>query len=259
MAPGGRPKLPGYAGGMDLKAVKEASRRELVACAVAAAQNGRDLLDDAELLSDSDRHPRAYSLAVLALEEYGKAVGLLTLAVMPENLRAQAPVRRMLECHPIKQVGGLLLAVLPVSEPGPAASLSAMPLTELTRVLETADAFAQDADRLKLRGLYVDMQRDARIRQPSEITEAEVSDEIGCVRQVALSARMLCDSGMVDRLADPPAEAIEVAEVLVGAFSGPEDYCAPDTAAALALKAVSELKDHLAASKPATPAGPRHP
>src|SRR5215468_9532921 len=110
---------------MDLKAVKEASRQQLIACAAAAATNGRDLLDDAELLSDAARHPRAYSLAVLAVEEYGKAVSLLSLAVMPENLRAQAPVRRMLECHPMKQIGGLLLAVLPFSESGPAASLAA--------------------------------------------------------------------------------------------------------------------------------------
>jgi len=245
---------------MDLKAVKEASRQELVACAAAAATNGRDLLDDAELLADSNRHPRAYSLAVLAVEEYGKAVSLLTLAVMPENLRAQAPVRRMLECHPIKQVGGLLLAVLPLSEPGPAESLATMPLAHLTRVLETTDAFAQDADRLKLRGLYVDMQRDARIRRPSEITEAEVSDEIGRVRQVASSASMLCDSGVVDRLADPPAEAVELAGALVGAFSGSDEYCAPDAAAAMALKAVRELKEHLAATaKPASPARPKRP
>jgi AbiV family abortive infection protein len=245
---------------MDLKAVKEASRRELVACAAAAAENARDLLGDAELLSDADRHPRAYSLAVLAVEEYGKAVSLLTLAVMPENLRAQAPVRRMLECHPMKQVGGLLLAVLPPSELGPAASLAAMPLTQLTHVLDTMDAFVQDADRLKLRGLYVDMQRNARIRRPSEITEAEVSDEIGCVRQVASSAGLLCDSGVVARLADPPAEAIELARALVSALAESGENCSPDTAAAITLKAVRGLKEHLAAAaKPTTPAGPRRP
>jgi AbiV family abortive infection protein len=244
---------------MDLKAVKEASRQQLVACAAAAATNGRDLLDDAEHLADADRHPRAYSLAVLAVEEYGKAVSLLALAVMPENLRAQAPVRRLLECHPMKQVGGLLLAVLPLGETGPVASLAAMPLTQLTQVLETTDAFAQDADRMKIRGLYVDLQRDARIRRPSEITEAEVSDEIGRVRQVAASASMLCDSGVVERLADPPAEAIELARVLVGAFAETEDYCTPDAAAAMTLKAARELKEHLAAAKPASPAGPRRP
>jgi len=243
---------------MDLKAVKEASRQQLIACAAAAATNGRDLLDDAELLSDAARHPRAYSLAVLAVEEYGKAVSLLSLAVMPENLRAQAPVRRMLECHPMKQIGGLLLAVLPPSELGPAASLAAMPLTQLTQILDSMDAFVQDADRLKLRGLYVDMQRNARIRRPSEITKAEVSDEIGRARQVAASASLLCDSGVIDRLADPPAEAIELAGTLVSALAETEDDCSPDTAAAIALRATRELKERLAAAaKPATPAGPK--
>lgn len=254
------PKRPGYAGSMDLQAVKEASRPELVACANAAAYNGRDLLADAELLSDADRHPRAYSLAVLAVEEYGKAVSLLTLAVMPENLRAQAPTRRMLECHPMKQIGGLLLALLPHSELGPVASLAAMPLTELTRVLETTDAFVQDADRLKLRGLYVDMQRNARIRRPSEITKAEVSDEIGRVRQVASASNLLCDSGVIARLADPPAEAIELAGALVRALANAEDSCSPDTAAAVTLKAVRELQENMAtAAKPASPAGPKRP
>ena len=254
------PERSGYADSMNLKAVKEAGRQELVACTAAAAQNARDMLDDAELLFDADRHPRAYSLAVLAVEEYGKAVSLLTLAVMPENLRAQAPVRRMLECHPMKQIGGLLLAVLPPSELGPAAGLAAMPLTQLTQILETMDSFVQDADRLKLRGLYVDMQRNARIRRPSEITKAEVSDEIGRARQVASSASLLCDSGVVDRLADPPAEAIELAGALVSALAEAEAYCSPDTAAAITLRTARELRVHLAAAaKPATPAGPRRP
>jgi len=34
---------------------------------------------------------------VLAVEEFGKATSLMALAAMPKNLRAQAPVRRMLE------------------------------------------------------------------------------------------------------------------------------------------------------------------
>ena len=70
---------------MDLRAVKAASRPELLACAAAAAENAQDLLDDAELLSDAGRHARAYSLAVLAVEEFGKATSLLALAAMPET------------------------------------------------------------------------------------------------------------------------------------------------------------------------------
>jgi AbiV family abortive infection protein len=168
---------PGYAEGVDLRAVKAASRPELVAYAAAAAENAQHLLDDAQLLFDAGRQPRAYTLGVLSVEEFGKAVSLLALAAMPANLRAQAPVRRLLECHQLKQVGGLLMA--------------AMPLTVLKQILDGMDTFAQDADQLKLRGLYVDMQRGARIRRPSEITQAEVSEQLCRARQVALSASLL--------------------------------------------------------------------
>ena len=37
-----------------------------------AIQNSKELLEDAEILLENDRYPRAVSLAVLAIEEYGK-------------------------------------------------------------------------------------------------------------------------------------------------------------------------------------------
>jgi AbiV len=61
---------------VDLSAVKAAARPELVGYAAAAADNAMDLLDDAELLSGAGRRARAYSAAVLAIEEFGKAAGL---------------------------------------------------------------------------------------------------------------------------------------------------------------------------------------
>jgi hypothetical protein len=86
------------------------------------------------------------------VEEFGKATSLLALAVMPRSLLAQAPVRQLLECHKLKQIGGLLIAVVPFSDPGMAARLAAMSITEVTQILDTTDAFAEDADRLKLPG-----------------------------------------------------------------------------------------------------------
>jgi AbiV family abortive infection protein len=247
---------PGYAEGVDLRAVKAASRPELVAYAAAAAENAQHLLDDAQLLSDAGRQPRAYTLGVLSVEEFGKAVSLLTLAAMPENLRAQAPVRRLLECHQLKQVGGLLIAAVPLSEPGAARRLAAMPLTVLKQILDGMDMFVQDADQLKLRGLYVDMQRGARIRRPSEITQAEVSEQLCRARQVASSASLLRDREERARLADPCAEAIELARALVSAFAESGDLCKPGAAAAATLEAVREVQDHKAArAKPAIPAG----
>jgi AbiV family abortive infection protein len=232
---------------MDLSAVKAAKRPELLACAVAAAENAQDLLDDAELLFGAGRHARAYSLAVLAVEEFGKAASLLTLAAMPENLMAQAPVGRLLEWHQLKQVGGLLMAAVPFSDPGAAARLAAMPVAQVEQILGTADASVRDADMLKLRGLYVDMDRDARIRQPAEITRAEGSVQLRRARQVAVAASQLRDPGVKARLADPPAEAVELARALVSAFAEAGDVRTPKAAAAVALKAVRKLQQQMAA------------
>jgi AbiV family abortive infection protein len=140
---------------VDLNAVKEASPPELAACAIAAARNTQSLLEDAELLAASGRTARAYSLAVLAVEEAGKAAELTALTGMPESLRAQAPLRRMLEWHQLKLVGGMLVTVLPLGGVGP--WLAAMPADELAQTLSVLDAPADEADQLKRRGFYVDM------------------------------------------------------------------------------------------------------
>ena len=123
-----------------------------------------------------------------------------------------------------------------------------MPVTQLKQILDTTDAFAEDADRLKLRGLYVDMDREARIRRPSEITEAEVSDQLARARQVASSASQLRDPEVQARFADPPAEAIELSRALVPAFAEAGDVRSPTAAAAVVLQAVRELQEHMAAS-----------
>jgi AbiV family abortive infection protein len=87
-------------------AVKAATGPELAAGAVAAARNADGLLRHAEVLAGAHYAARAYSLAALAVEEVGKAAGLGALAIMPEGLKAQAPVGRMLEWHQLKQAVG---------------------------------------------------------------------------------------------------------------------------------------------------------
>src|SRR5258708_27183408 len=81
-----------------------------------------------------------------------RPLALLTLANMPRNARAHAPVGRMLEWHQLKLVGGMLMAVLGFGPPGMSARLAAMPVTELEQILGTTDAFAEDADALERRG-----------------------------------------------------------------------------------------------------------
>ena len=152
---------------MDLRAVKAASRTDLSACAVAAAHNAQGLLHDAEVLARSGSAAPAYSLAALAVEECGKALGLCVLSVLPRTLRTRAPVGRLLEWHQLKQVGGLLIAVT-WDEPGLSSRLATMPAVRATQILRSLNVPAEEADRLKRRGLYVDMDRGGRIREPSE-------------------------------------------------------------------------------------------
>ncbi|SRR5712691_4468219 len=228
---------------MDLKAVKEASRPALLAGVAAAADNAQSLLDDAEWLAGAGRYARAYSLSAMAVEEFGKSIALLTLSMLPRNVRAQAPVGRLLEWHHLKLVGGMLMAVLGVGPPDMTATLTAMPGTRLEQILNTTGVFADDADVLKRRGLYADMDRHGRIQRPAEITEMEVSGQLAQARQVASSASLIRDPGVQSRFADPPAEAVGLSRVMVRAFAEAKNIRTPKAAAAVALEAVTKFKN----------------
>jgi AbiV family abortive infection protein len=229
---------------VDLAAVKAASRPELRACAIAAARNAHGLLQDAELLAGSGRAARAYSLAALAVEECGKAMALAALAATPEKLRAQAPVGRLLEWHQLKLVGGLLMAMVPLGDV--AVRLVAMPDAELARILSSLDAPADQADRLKRRGFYVDMDPHRRIREPSEITESDVASKLGRARQATASASVLLDPQAQARLANPPAEAVELAHELISALSAAGYARTPKAAADVIIRAVHKFRDRKA-------------
>jgi hypothetical protein len=121
-----------------------------------------------------------------------------------------------------------------------------MPGSHLEQILGTADAFRQDAGRLRLRGLYVDVDRRRRIRRPSEITGAEVSCQLARARQVASPAGLLRDPGVWP--ADPPAEATGFSRALARAFVGAGGVRSPEAAAAVALNAIGKLHQRTAAS-----------
>jgi AbiV family abortive infection protein len=228
---------------VDPRAIKGAGRTELFACACAAARNTQGLLRDAEVLAGVGSTARAYSLAALAVEECGKAAYLAALAVLPKTMRTQAPAGRMLQWHQLKQVGGLLLAAVPIDTPGLAAKLAAMPAAQATQILTTLQAPADEADRLKRRGLYVDMDGVGLIREPSEITVAEATAQIARARQAAASAALMLGPVGQARLANPPAELITLACALVNALSQAGHTQTPEAAAGIMLKAISDLRD----------------
>jgi AbiV family abortive infection protein len=237
-----------YAGAVDLGAVKAAATPDLVKCAVGAAANAGDLLDDAEVLSAAGRHARAYALAALAVEEAGKAVSLAGLAVMPLRLRAQAPVGRMLEWHQLKLVGGMLIAAVPPGTRTMAGQLAAMPPSQVARMLENAQALADDQDRLKQRGLYADIDRIGRVRLPSEVGEADVAAQLRQARRAVSSAGTLLDPRAPAFLANPPPEVIELCRALVSAFAEAGCGRTAQAAADVYLDAVRKLRERTAAS-----------
>jgi len=228
---------------VNLSAVKAASRPVLAACAIAAAKNSEGLLRDAELLARAGRNGRAYSLAALAVEESGKALELATLAVMRESVRARVPLRRLLEWHQLKLAGGLLLAVLPFGSI--AARLAELPAAELAELLGALLAPADEADRLKRRGLYVDLEASG-IREPSEITRSEVASQLCRAREAAGSVSVLRGPKFPAWLANPPADGLELAEEAVCALG--EAACAktPQAAADVIMKAIARFRDRSA-------------
>ena len=233
---------------MDLMAVKAASQPELAACAIAAARNALGLLDDAELLAGAGRTARAYSLAALAVEECGKALDLCTLTVMPEKLRARAPVGRMLQSHQLKMVGGLMIGTVSFVSLG--SRLDAMSDAELTQTLNTLDEPADEADRLKRRGFYVDMDRNRRIREPSEITESELTSQLGRARQAAASISVLLRPDAQTQLANPPADRVYLIQELVSALNAAGDIRTPKAAADVMLRAARKFRARKATPGP---------
>jgi AbiV family abortive infection protein len=227
---------------VDLGAVKEAPVRELARGAIAAARNAHGLVEDAELLSGAGRQARAYSLAGLAVEEVGKAGSLATLAAMPENLRARAPLGRMLEWHQMKLVAGQLIAAMPLGVPGVATRFVTMPLSEVAEILDNAQAFTQDVDRLKQRGLYVDVDRSGRVREPSEVTAAEVRGQLDRARRAAWAATALLDPGAPLLLANPGAADVEFSRAVVSAFGKTGLARSPEAAADVLRNTASKLR-----------------
>ncbi len=68
------------------------SQPAFMALSRAAEENARSLVSDAEVLLSAGRWPRAYSLAVLAHEEFGKSLMAFALFSIPRHCPAAATV-----------------------------------------------------------------------------------------------------------------------------------------------------------------------
>jgi hypothetical protein len=123
-----------------------------------------------------------------------------------------------------------------------AARFVTMPLSEVADILDNARAFAQDVDRLKQRGLYVDVDRSGRVREPSEVTAAEVRVQLDRARRAASAANALLDPGAPLRLANPGAASVEFSRAVVSALAATGHARSPEAAADVLVNAASKLQ-----------------
>ena len=97
-------------------------------------------------------------------------------------------------------------------------------------------------DRLKQRGLYVDVDRSGQIREPSEVTAAEVREQLDRARQAAAAADTLLDPGAPLWLADPGAVAVEFSRAMVSAYTETGLARSPEAAADVLRNAVTKVR-----------------
>jgi hypothetical protein len=88
--------------------------------------------------------------------------------------------------------------------------------------------------------MYVDLDEGGRIRDASEITEAEVELVLDRAVQAVASASPVLDAEVQARLADPPAEATELAEALARAVVRAPHTDFPEDVVKVMLDAVSQ-------------------
>ena len=143
--------------------------------AQAALRNARDLLDDAGVLIDHERWPRACSLAVLALEEAAKAYLCGLLPVLPPEEAADIfawPFAEMNRGHEIKLgIAGVVNHMLRYFTGGPEAPRSLAP------ALEALEAGSREDNELKQRGFYVGY-GDGQVLLPSDLGEREARESV---------------------------------------------------------------------------------
>lgn len=208
----------------------DAYQGTLLRFAAEAARNGLDLLSDAEVLCASARWSRAYALAVLAIEELGKASVVLTAALLPEELRRQVPVEQLLQRHEVKHAVGLVMCVLEFGEPGVAARAEefADQLAEVARGARTSNLAKQ-------RGFYVDL-ISGEFRRPREVTEAEARAALAEAQRVLESAGPLRDPDVLEFLSAPSPEVLRWLGVTIERFIESADTGGPEAAADVALE-----------------------
>ena len=117
-----------------------------------------------------------------------------------------------------------------------------MPMCEVAENLDRAQAFAENTDRLKQRGLYVDVDRRGRIREPSEVTAAEVREQFDRARESVAAANALLDTSAPQWFGDSEPAGAKLSRALVSAFGEMGLARSPEAAADVLRNAVTKVR-----------------
>jgi AbiV family abortive infection protein len=143
-----------------------------------AAANARRLLADANILINRRRWPTAYSLAILAFEEAGKAWLCINAMMAPDEVRPQFPFGELAGGHLWKLAAAHGMAdMLAFIRGGPDAP------SRIGQALDVVESLARADNRAKQRGLYADVE-DGAVWNPSKVSENEARRMVSAVRDL---------------------------------------------------------------------------
>lgn len=147
----------------------------------AAMENARSLAEDAALLHDNARYPRAVSLAILSIEESGKVSILRGLALAKSGVDLKDGWRQY-RSHTAKNImGGLEDAFI----------AGARKMDDFIGLFAKGAEHTSLLDELKQIGFYTDCLGDAHWSLPSDVVAKELSG------QLVRTAERLAKSGSV--------------------------------------------------------------
>ena len=190
--------------------------------ALAAARNARRLLDDAELLLIRGRSPSAYSLAVLAFEEAGKAWLCVIAMMVPDDIRPEWPHGDLVARHVDKLMAAHVMAHMVTT-----AYAGRDMITCLADIGEDLEELARAHDHAKQRGLYADL-LDGAVWEPSGVTKDEAKRMVAVVRGLLDHGGSLVDPEFIVWLATQTQEVVQVKDMVWGRFLAGLQQGGPD-------------------------------
>src|SRR5262249_23087692 len=125
--------------------------------------------------------------------------------------------------------------------PSLATRFVTIPVSEVAEILDRAQSFAEDMDRLKQRGLYVDVDHGGPGRETSEVTAAEVRQQLALARPTTSAVGAWLAPIAPAWLADPGADGVEYSRALVSAFGEARRARSPEAAADVLLNTAAKV------------------